>query len=192
MWHHRRGTIGADTARESGIPTHRQHAGDRCGAGAFVWAEKTKTPGHHLFDWRVARRNRETGEGTDATGRDRAIAECMDSPIHWSASEIARKIARKEISAAAVTRAFIQRIDEVNPALNAVVVPRFDEALKEAEQADQRQARGEALGPLHGVPITLKECFHLAGTPSTIGLDSAAFLQPAEHDGISVARMRRA
>src|SRR5687767_10059331 len=115
-----------------------------------------------------------------------------DSPIHWSATEIARKIARREISAVEATQAFIARIDEVNPALNAVVVPRFDEALKEAAEADGRQARGESLGPLHGLPITIKECFHLAGTPSTIGLDSAAFLQPAEQDGLSVARMRAA
>jgi fatty acid amide hydrolase len=116
----------------------------------------------------------------------------VDSPIHWSASEIARKIAQQEISAAEVARAFIKRIDEVNPALNAVVVPRFDEALQEAAHADDRLARGEALGPLHGVPITLKECFHLTGTPSTIGLDSAAHLQPAEHDGIAVSRLRKA
>jgi fatty acid amide hydrolase len=114
------------------------------------------------------------------------------SPIHWSASQIARRIARRDVSAVEVTRAFIARIEAVNPRLNAVVVPRFEDALKDAEAADQRQARGEPLGRLHGVPITLKECFHLAGTPSTIGLDSGERRRLAEHDGLLVARLRRA
>jgi fatty acid amide hydrolase len=115
-----------------------------------------------------------------------------DSPIHWSASEIARRIARREISAVEVTKAFVARIREVNPRLNAVVVPRFEEAIKEAASADERQNRGEPLRPLAGVPITIKECFHLAGTASTIGLNSPQFLKPVEQDGISIARLRRA
>jgi fatty acid amide hydrolase len=123
-----------------------------------------------------------------------------DSPIHWSASEIARKIARKEISATEVTKAFIERIQQVNPKLNAVVVPRFEEALAEAAQIDQQIARGEGTAGqassgtqrLLAVPITIKECFHLAGTASTIGLNSPQFLKPVEQDGISIARLRRA
>ncbi len=114
------------------------------------------------------------------------------NPIDWSAAEIARRIAQREISATEVTRAFIARIEVVNPRLNAVVVPLFDQALREAAAADERQARGEALEPLHGVPITVKECFHLTGTPSTIGLTSASYRRVIENDGVSVARMRRA
>ncbi len=115
-----------------------------------------------------------------------------NSPIHWSASEIARRIARKEISAVEVARAFMTRIGTVNPQLNAVVLPRFEAALAEASAADERQARGEELGPLHGVPITVKECFHVAGMPSTIGLDSAAQRKLIENDGIAISRLRRA
>jgi fatty acid amide hydrolase len=114
------------------------------------------------------------------------------SPIHWSASEIVRRIARREISSREVTKAFIARTERVNPQLNAVVIPRFEAALAEAAAADERLARGEIVGALHGLPITLKECFHLGGTPSTIGLDSASYLQPIENDGISVSRLRRA
>jgi fatty acid amide hydrolase len=114
------------------------------------------------------------------------------SPIHWSASEIARRIARREISTTDVVRAFIARIEVVNPRLNAVVVPRFEQALTEAAAADERQSRGEPLGPLHGVPITVKECFYMAGTPSTIGLTSPQYRQVIEKDGLPVARMRRA
>lgn len=114
------------------------------------------------------------------------------SPIHWSAAEIARRVARREISASEIARAFIARIEAVNPRLNAVVVPRFEQALKEAAAADERQSRGEPLEPLHGVPITVKECFYLAGSPSTIGLTSPQYRQVIEKDGLPVARMRRA
>ncbi|MBW8885194.1 MAG: amidase, partial [Planctomycetia bacterium] len=68
----------------------------------------------------------------------------------------------------------------------------FEHALQEAAAADDRQSRGEPLGPLHGVPITVKECFYVAGTPSTIGLTSPQFRQLIDKDGLSVARMRRA
>jgi fatty acid amide hydrolase len=114
------------------------------------------------------------------------------NPIHWSAAEIARRIARREISATDVTRAFIARIEAVNPRLNAVVVPLFEQALRDAAAADEHQARGELLGSLHGVPITVKECFFVAGTPSTIGLTSPQYRQAIDKDGLSVARMRRA
>jgi fatty acid amide hydrolase len=115
-----------------------------------------------------------------------------DSPLDWSAAQIARRIARREISAADAARAFIARIEQVNPRLNAVVIPRFDEALAEAAAADERQARGEPLGPLHGVPITVKECFHVAGTKATIGLSGSEYQQPASEDGVMVGRLRRA
>lgn len=114
------------------------------------------------------------------------------SPLDWSAAEIARRVARREISATEVARTFIQRIEAVNPRLNAVVIPRFEQALAEAAAADERQARGEPLAPLHGVPITVKECFLLTGTKATIGLNSAAYQKPAEADGVMVARLRRA
>lgn len=114
------------------------------------------------------------------------------SPIDWSASEIARRIARREISATEVTRAFINRIEAVNPQLNAVVIPRFEEALKEAEQVDAQTRSGSEIRPLLGVPITLKECFYLAGTRSTIGLDSSKYQEPAATDGLLVQRLRRA
>jgi fatty acid amide hydrolase len=123
-----------------------------------------------------------------------------DSPIHWSASEIGRRIARREISATEVTKAFIARIEEVNPRLNAVVVPRFEEAITEAAAVDERLRRenstpgqGSNDAPkLLGVPITIKECFHLGGTPSTIGLDSGEHRELLDHDGVAVARLRRA
>ena len=56
------------------------------------------------------------------------VMEHPDSPIHWSAAEIARRIARREVSSQEVTQAFISRIEAVNPQINAVVIPRFEQA----------------------------------------------------------------
>lgn len=108
-----------------------------------------------------------------------------------SAGEIAAAFAAGELSAREAVDAAIARIEQVNGALNAVVIPRFDEARAEADAADAARARGDALGALHGVPITIKECFDLAGTESTCGLPSRAG-QPATADAPLVARLRAA
>jgi fatty acid amide hydrolase len=110
---------------------------------------------------------------------------------HHSATELAAMIARGEVSAVEAVEAHIARIEAVNPALNAVVVKRYEAALAEARAADERRARGEPLGPLHGVPITIKECLDLAGTPSTFGLPARARVL-AEADDVYVARLRQA
>ncbi len=108
-----------------------------------------------------------------------------------SAVELAALIARGDISSLEAVEAHIERIERVNPALNAVVVKRYDAGRAEARQADERRARGEALGPLHGVPITIKESLDLMETPSTFGLPSRVNVLATEDD-VYVARMRQA
>ncbi|HJT55983.1 MAG TPA: amidase [Ktedonobacteraceae bacterium] len=108
-----------------------------------------------------------------------------------SATELAAMIARGDISSVEAVEAHIERIERVNPALNAVVVKRYDAARAEARQADERRASGATLGPLHGVPITIKECLDLIDTPSTFGLPSRASIL-ARQDDLYVARMRKA
>src|SRR6202521_4339528 len=108
-----------------------------------------------------------------------------------SAAELAVMIASGNISSVEAVEAHIERIERVNPALNAVVVKRYDAARAEAKEADARRARGEKLAPLHGVPITIKESLDLAGTPSTFGLPSRAS-HNAEQDDLYVARIREA
>ena len=115
----------------------------------------------------------------------------MTHPTDWGAAEIARRIARQEVSSREVARAHIDRIQAVDTQLNALVVRRFDEALKEAAAADERLAQGESIGLLHGVPITVKECFHLAGTPACIGLARRQH-ELSPEDGLLVSRLRRA
>ena len=107
------------------------------------------------------------------------------------AREIARHVAAGELSAREAVEAHVRRIEEANPRLNAVVVPLFDRALGEADAADAAQSRGEPLGPLHGVPVTIKEQFLVAGTPTTVGLPSRASHRAAG-DGPLVGRLRQA
>ncbi|HKZ70134.1 MAG TPA: amidase family protein, partial [Anaerolineales bacterium] len=110
---------------------------------------------------------------------------------HLSAVELAGLIARGEASSVEVVEAHIRRIEEVNPKLNAVVVKRYEPARAKAQQADAKRQRGETLGPLHGVPLTIKECLDLHGTPSTFGLSSRASHRAEQDDGY-VARLRAA
>ncbi|HEY0396427.1 MAG TPA: amidase family protein [Candidatus Elarobacter sp.] len=112
-------------------------------------------------------------------------------PTAWTASELAARIAAGDLSASDAVEAHIARIEAVNPRLNAVVVKRYDEARAEARDADRRRAAGAPLGPLHGVPVTVKECLDLAGTPSTFGLAKRAS-QRAAADDPYVARLRAA
>jgi fatty acid amide hydrolase len=104
---------------------------------------------------------------------------------------MARQIAAGAITSAELVEAHIRRIEAVNPRLNAVVVTRFEQARAEAAAADEARRRGDPLGPLHGVPITIKECFHVAGTPSTEGVGRFAS-ELVAHDAPLVARLRRA
>ncbi len=86
-----------------------------------------------------------------------------------SASALALSIRTGRWSAAEVTEAHIRRIEDVDPQLNAVVIPLFDEARAAADRADEALARGENPCELHGVPVTIKEQYRVAGTQTTLG-----------------------
>jgi len=107
-----------------------------------------------------------------------------------SASELAVRIARAEVSSVEAVAAHIARIEAVDGDLNAVVCRRFEEALGEARAADERGA-GKDPGALHGVPMTVKDELDLVGTPSTFGIPSRLHDRP-ERDGTHVARLRNA
>ena len=107
-----------------------------------------------------------------------------------TATEIAQQIKAGELSACAVLDAHIHRIEQVNPQLNAVVIPRFEQARQEAEAADAAQRRGDALGPLHGVPITIKEQLLVKDTATTFGVLNLKDHQASE-DGPLVKRLPR-
>ncbi|MFD1545019.1 amidase family protein [Nonomuraea guangzhouensis] len=109
--------------------------------------------------------------------------------MFYSATEAAELIRRKEISSRELTESLFARINAVNPELNAVVQLRRAQALQEAAAADQAMARGDELGPLHGVPITIKDCFNVAGSPTTWG--NPAFTgHVADTDATVVRRLK--
>lgn len=108
-----------------------------------------------------------------------------------SASELANLIAAGDVSSSEVVEAHIERTEAVNPKLNAVVVKRYEAARAEARAADARRASGDPLGPLHGVPVTVKEALDVQGLPSTFGLPSRANVLAREDDPY-VARLRAA
>jgi amidase len=86
-----------------------------------------------------------------------------------SAIDAAEMLSRKEISSRELTKLLLERIDAINAPLNAVVELRQGTALQEAAAADKAIARADALGPLHGVPMTIKDSFNVAGLHTTWG-----------------------
>ena len=88
-----------------------------------------------------------------------------------SATELAAKIRGRAISAIALTEYFIERIERFDKDINAVVVKTFESVRNAARAADQAAAAGSWLGPLHGVPMTIKESYALTGTPTTWGVE---------------------
>jgi fatty acid amide hydrolase len=107
------------------------------------------------------------------------------------ATELAARIARGDVSSVETVGAHIDRIEAVNGTLRAVVLRRFHEALDDARAADRRRAAGEPLGPLHGVPVTIKDELDVAGLPSTFGIPSRLG-DRAPGDDPHVARWRAA
>ena len=95
----------------------------------------------------------------------------IPDPLTTSATGLARLIRDREITVAGVVDAHIGRIEEVNPALNAVVTPMFDQARTQAKAADEQiEADGtDRLPPLFGVPVTVKDCWPVEGVRFTAG-----------------------
>ena len=108
-----------------------------------------------------------------------------------SAAAMAAGIRRKEISAHELIRAHLERIEEVNPRLNAVVQVAAEQALKEARDADQALAQGHVIGPLHGVPFTLKDAIETKGVICTGGTEGRSHYIPNQ-DAVVVKRLREA
>ena len=120
-----------------------------------------------------------------STGRKSADAKSQTKPVsrkspkarppkgpiwQWSALQTAAAIGSGAISSTEVVEAHIARMRDVNPKLNAVVVDLSEEALRAAKAADNAQAKQRELGPLHGVPITIKENVDYEGRPNPNGV----------------------
>jgi amidase len=86
-----------------------------------------------------------------------------------TATELARLIRRKELSAREVVRAHLRRIERVNPRVNAIVTLVADRALAQAKRLDESAAKGRFAGPLHGLPIAHKDLQEVEGIRTTYG-----------------------
>jgi aspartyl-tRNA(Asn)/glutamyl-tRNA(Gln) amidotransferase subunit A len=105
------------------------------------------------------------------------------------ATELARRVRTREVSPVEIAEAHLARIEELNPRLNAVVTPM--DALGVAREAEAAVLRGDELGPLHGVPFTVKDCIDTAGVRTTRG--SLLFVDHLpKRDATAVARMKSA
>lgn len=121
-----------------------------------------------------------------------ALARAADDELAYlSAIDLAQKIRRKDISAVELTRHFIARIERYDGALNAVVIQDFERALDAAKHADALYAKGSVLGPLHGLPMTIKESYDIAGLPSSWGVPDAAD-NIARQDSVVVQKFKEA
>ena len=109
-----------------------------------------------------------------------------------SARELAALIRSRQVSAREVMAAHLKQINRVNPALNAIVAKLDDDqCLALADDADRRIARGEPVGPLHGLPIAFKELEPALGFPWTMGSPIYKDRMPAE-DSVLIERLRQA
>lgn len=109
-----------------------------------------------------------------------------------SAATLAKRIRRKEISPVEAMDAAIARIEEHNPKINAIVILKFDEARDLAKAAEAAVMRGDATGPLHGVPMAMKDLFdYKPGWPSTFGGIRALKDWVADRYCMFVERMER-
>jgi len=120
-----------------------------------------------------------------------AAAKTPTDLMRCTVVQLAEMIRRKEVSSLEVVDACLARIEQVNPKLNAVVALVADEARAKARAADKALASGAATGPLHGVPMTLKDSLDTAGVISTAGTRGRKNFIPKE-DATVVKRLKAA
>ncbi|MFR9749784.1 amidase [Nocardia sp. 004] len=108
-----------------------------------------------------------------------------------SLSDLARNFASRALSPKEVTRAHLERIDRLNPLLGAYTTVLAESALADAERAEEEIGRGEYRGPLHGIPIAVKDLCYTEGTATTAGMAIYRDFHPT-YDATVVSRLRRA
>jgi amidase len=108
-----------------------------------------------------------------------------------SASALARALRGRKIGCLELLDAYLARVERYNPKLNAIIWQDRAGARKRAKAADRALAKGEIWGPLHGVPMTVKESFDVAGAPTTWG-DPVLASNIAKTDALAVGRFKAA
>jgi amidase len=94
----------------------------------------------------------------------------MRNLAYRSAKQLASLIRRKKVGCLELLNHYLERIDRYNARVNAVIFSDIQAARKRARTADRALAKGEIWGPLHGVPMTVKESYDVVGMPTTWGI----------------------
>lgn len=115
----------------------------------------------------------------------------MDELAFMDATGLALKIRDKAISSVELLEHYIARMERYNPDINSIIVTQLDSARQRAKEADAALAKGEHWGPLHGVPMTVKESFDIKGLPSTRG-DPLLKDNVAQSDAVACQRLQAA
>jgi aspartyl-tRNA(Asn)/glutamyl-tRNA(Gln) amidotransferase subunit A len=115
----------------------------------------------------------------------------QDELCYWSATAMAAAIARRDVSPVEVVEAVLGQIERLNPVLNAYCTVTAEQARQQARAAEQQVLRGEPLGVLHGVPVSVKDTLWTAGVRTTMGSMIYADFVPPE-DAVIVARLKAA
>jgi aspartyl-tRNA(Asn)/glutamyl-tRNA(Gln) amidotransferase subunit A len=125
----------------------------------------------------------------DAVGH----GEYRDKPLtDFTAQQLAAAYRAGQLSPVEVTRAILERIESVDPSINAFITVSHDQALAAASAADRLFQAGIDLGPLQGVPVSLKDIFDVRGARTTCASAQRFDAEPAPRDAVAVARLRRA
>ncbi|QSP94425.1 amidase [Marinobacter salinisoli] len=115
----------------------------------------------------------------------------MDDLHYLPAHQLLAKLQSGELSSEQLTRLHLERIGQYNPAINAVVQQDTVRALKQAAEADQKRASGDSLGPLHGLPLTVKDTWEVTGLITAAGAPALKAYTP-EHNADVVQRLQDA
>jgi len=102
-----------------------------------------------------------------------------------SACSMLAALREGRVSATELLDLHLERIARYNPQLNAIVIPNEERARQRAAEADEAHARGESLGPLHGLPLTIKDCIEVAGLRTTAGVRSRTETISAENGPVA-------
>jgi amidase len=105
-----------------------------------------------------------------------------------SASDLAVMLHDRKISSVELLQYFLGRVERLNPPLNAIVAMNVDAAMARAAEADRALAAGQSWGPLHGLPMTIKDSFEVTGMPATSGAPELRDHRPAEN-AVAVQRL---
>jgi len=115
----------------------------------------------------------------------------MADLIYKDATELVDALRHRRVSSRELLDQYVRQVERINPKLNAVVTLDLERARKRAAEADDALARGEVWGPLHGLPITVKDTLETAGLRTTAGAPALSAHIPTA-DAVSVARLKSA